>query len=306
MKPAKNFVQCVMITCLTAFLGTACGDDDDAPAVSGTGGAGGTDGELPRVGLVMKSLEAEFFQAMDEAAKEHAEERGDLELISVGTQTQTELDQQIDLVDELVEEEGVDALVVVPIDSVELVAPVARAIEAGVEVVNIDIKLDDDTLAENDIEVPFVGPNNEAAAEMVGNVLAEQLEAGDEVVTIDGVQGAANAEARRAGFENAIAAHDLDLVGSGIGNWETATAAEVFTDLLADNPDLKGVMSGNDAMALGVLEVLDEQGIEAGTDVLVVGFDNDESIRPMIRAGRSWPRSMLLAVGWRPTGSTSP
>ena len=41
--------------------------------------------KLPKVGLVMKSLEAEFFKAMKKGAESYVAERADLELISVGT-----------------------------------------------------------------------------------------------------------------------------------------------------------------------------------------------------------------------------
>jgi ribose transport system substrate-binding protein len=241
-----------------------------------------TPDKQPRIGLVMKSLAAEFFQAMLRAAKAHVEQRGDLVLIPVGTDSQTELDRQIALVEDLVRQK-VDGLVVVPIDSRALVPPVAKAVKAGIKVVNIDIRLDPQSLAEHQVTVPFVGPDNEAAAQMVGDVLARQLGAGAEVVTIDGVTGAANAEQRKAGFVRAIRAHRLTLAGSGVGNWETDQAARVFAELLAQHPNLRGVMSGNDAMALGVLRVLAERG---RTDVRVVGFDNDASIQPLIREGR--------------------
>ena len=56
---------------------------------------------LPRIGLVMKSLAAEFFQNMRAAAEAYARQRGDLELVSVGTESQTEVQRQVELVDDL-------------------------------------------------------------------------------------------------------------------------------------------------------------------------------------------------------------
>ena len=123
--------------------------------------------EIPVVGLVMKSLEAEFFQAMKKGAIDYANKRGDLILIPAGTGNQTEIERQIQLVDEFTSQ-GVDAMVVIPIDSKALVPPVVKAVRAGIEVINIDIMLDRAILHEHNLELVFVGPDNEDAAKTVG------------------------------------------------------------------------------------------------------------------------------------------
>ena len=94
-----------------------------------------------RIGLVMKSLQADFFKVMQQGAEEFVNETGCCALTSVGTDSQTETEKQIALVDRLAAE-GMDAIVVVPIDSKALVRPVADAAKKGITVVNIDIRLD--------------------------------------------------------------------------------------------------------------------------------------------------------------------
>ena len=71
----------------------------------------------------------------------------------------------------------VDAIVIAPADSKALVSACKRAQEAGIAVVNIDNKLDDQVLAEQNIKVPFVGPDNRAGAKMVGDLPGEQAQA---------------------------------------------------------------------------------------------------------------------------------
>jgi ribose transport system substrate-binding protein len=239
--------------------------------------------KLPVIGLVMKSLEAEFFQEMKKGAIDFVEQRGDLELIPVGTRSQTEIQEQIQLIEDLVEMQ-VDAMVVIPIDSKALVAPVTKAVRAGIEVVNIDIMLDEDMLAENNIELAFVGPDNEAAAKMVGDILGEELGAGGRVVIIEGIPAAMNAQQRKRGFLRTIEEYKLELLATAIGNWETGQAAEAFSALLEQLPQIEGVMCANDAMALGVNSVLEETGKQG--KVKVVGFDNDASAGPLISQGK--------------------
>lgn len=231
----------------------------------------------------MKSLQADFFKVMQQGAEDYVARTGCCDLTCVGTDTQTEIDRQIELVDELASA-GMDAIVVVPIDSKALVAPVARAISKGIKVVNIDIKLDDELLREAGVEVDFVGPDNLSAAYTVGKVLADALAEGDEVILIEGLPVADNAKQRKAGFEKAIAERSLNCVASEPANWETATAAEVFGRLYAAHPGVKAVFCCNDAMALGVIDVLKRDGRRPG-EVKIVGFDNDAVMEPLLAEG---------------------
>lgn len=236
-----------------------------------------------RIGLVMKSLQADFFKVMQQGAEDYVARTGCCDLTCVGTDTQTEIDRQIELVDELAAED-MDAIVVVPIDSKALVAPVARAVNKGIKVVNIDIKLDDNLLRESGVGVDFVGPDNLTAAYTVGKVLADALAEGDEVILIEGLPVADNAKQRKAGFEKAIAERHLNCVASEPANWETATASEVFGRLYAAHPEVKAVFCCNDAMALGVIDVLKRDGRRPG-EVKIVGFDNDAVMAPLLAEG---------------------
>lgn len=235
------------------------------------------------IGLVMKSLQAEFFQEMKKGALAFATTHDDFELITVGTNTQTEIDQQIELIDNLIQQK-IDALVVVPIDSRALVPVVVKAVKAGIKVINIDIRLDDDLLTQNGIELTYVGPDNATAAKSVGDVLAGKTGKGAKVILIEGLAVAENAQQRKAGFLKSIEENNLQLVASEAADWETDKAAEVFGRLFAQHPDIDGVMCSNDAMALGVIKVLELHG-KAGK-IEVVGFDNDASVQPLLENGK--------------------
>ncbi len=236
----------------------------------------------PLIGLVMKSLQAEFFQEMKKGALEYAHNLNSFELVTVGTFSQTEIDRQIDLIAALIEKK-VDAMVVVPIDSRSLVPIVVKAVKAGIKVINIDIRLDEDLLQQNGIELAYVGPDNLTASHMVGNVLARKLKPGSKIILIEGLKVAENAMQRKQGFLQSIIDHKLNLVASEAADWETSKAEEVFKRLYAENPEIEGVMCCNDAMATGVIRVLEKLG-KAGK-ILVVGFDNDASIHPFLSSG---------------------
>lgn len=237
--------------------------------------------EKYKIGLVMKSLQAEFFRKMQEGATQYAEAVPDLELISVGTASQTEVAEQIELVRFFITQK-VDAIVLVPIDSKALVQPVIEAMNAGIPVVNIDIRLERRLLEESGLEVAFVGPDNFMAAYEVAKCLCSKLQPNDEVAILEGVRAADNAKQRKDGFLKAINETGLHLVVSESANWEMTQAAELFQDMWTKYPSLKGVFCSNDAMALGVLEIMNRNR----KYLPLVGFDNDESIQPYLASKR--------------------
>jgi ribose transport system substrate-binding protein len=236
----------------------------------------------PVIGLVMKSLQAEFFQEMQKGAVAFARQKNSFELITTGTANQTEISLQIQLIEDLITQK-VDALVVVPIDSKALVPVIVKAVRSGIKVVNIDIRLDETLLAENGIELTYVGPDNETASFLVGNMLAERLHPSAKIILIEGLQAAENAQQREKGFLRSIADYQLQLVASEAADWETGKAEKVFEKLFTRYPDAEGVMCCNDAMALGVVRVLEKYG-KAGM-IPVVGFDNDASVQPLLESG---------------------
>jgi len=238
--------------------------------------------DKPVVGLIIKSLANEFFKDMVEGAQEHNQRLGTYELKSFGMQSETDIESQINAVDNFVTQ-GVNALVIAPADSRALIQPLKRAVAAGIIVVNIDVQLDPDALKAADVEIPYMGPDNREGARMSGEVLAKDLGAGGKVVIIEGIPGADNAEQRRLGFNDAISNGGLELVASQTAHWETEEANTVFTNILTANPDVQGVMAANDSMALGVVRALDAAG---RNDIKVVGFDNIPAIRPLIKDGK--------------------
>ncbi|MGI4959797.1 MAG: substrate-binding domain-containing protein, partial [Janthinobacterium lividum] len=162
----------------------------------------------PVVGLVMKSLANEFFKDMQEGAVKHAQERGDLTLIPVGIQSETDIDGQIAAVENLITRK-VDAIVIAPADSRALLSPIIRAMKAGIKIINIDVAFDPASMRKHHVDIAFVGPDNRAGARLSGDVLAKALGRGGKVVIIEGNPGAENGVQRKLGFTDAIASGGL-------------------------------------------------------------------------------------------------
>src|SRR5215510_9828950 len=137
----------------------------------------------PRIALVMKSLANEFFKTMQDGATAHQQAHAaEYELIANGTKDELDVARQVEIVEQMIAQQ-VQAIVIAPADSKALVAVCQRAQAAGIVVINIDNKLDAAVLAERNLRIPFVGPDNRKGARLAGEALARQLKAGDQVGT---------------------------------------------------------------------------------------------------------------------------
>lgn len=240
--------------------------------------------EKPKVALVMKSLANEFFLTMEDGAKAYQKEHSaDFDLISNGIKDETDTANQIRIVEQMIVSK-VDALIIAPADSKAMVPVIKKAVDAGITVINIDNQLDPAVVKSKNINVPFVGPDNRKGARLVGEYLAKQLKAGDEVGIIEGVSTTTNAQARTAGFKDAMEAAQVKVVSLQSGDWEINKGNQVAASMLSEYPNIKALLAGNDSMAVGAVSAVRAAG-KAGK-VQVVGYDNINAIKPMLKDGR--------------------
>jgi len=221
---------------------------------------------------------------MAEGAKQHQSQNAQqYELVVNGIKDERDLARQAAIVDEMIAAK-VQAIVVAPADSKALVPVLRRAKLAGLVVVNIDNKLDEEILKAESLAVPFVGPNNLLGAKSVGQHLAKSLKPGDKVAVLEGIRTSFNATQRRLGFEQAMKDAGMQIVDSQSANWETNQANTIAASMLNAHPDLKAILAANDSMALGVMAAI--KAANKTDTVQVVGFDNISAAQEAIRQGK--------------------
>jgi ribose transport system substrate-binding protein len=240
--------------------------------------------DKPKVGLVMKSLANEFFKQMQAGAEAFAAKNTNkFSFKAVGMKDERDFAAQVDAIENFVTQKY-NIIVVAPADSKAMVTPIAKAVKAGVKVINIDVELDKQAKKAAGIDLAFFGPDNRAGAKLAGDALAKALGPGAKVVILEGNPEADNAQQRKKGFDDAVAQGKLKLLDSKTAHWETEEANTLMTNMLTQYPDIQGVMAANDSMALGVVKALDAAG-KSGK-IKVVGFDNIPAVQPLIKQGK--------------------
>ena len=235
------------------------------------------------IGLVMKTLTNPFFVEMEKGAR-RAEKDLNIALKVKTAAQETSIEQQIQLVEDLVAAK-VDAIVIAPGDSQRLVPTLKKAADAGIKIVNIDNRLDPQTVKAAGLKpIPFISVDNDAGAYKAGKFLAEGVSAPTEAAILEGIRSAANAQQRTTGARRALLENrQIKVVASETANWNIDEAYAVTKAIFGKKPHIKLLFASNDMMAIGAIKYLQESG---KTSVKVVGYDALDEALAEIKAQR--------------------
>jgi ABC-type sugar transport system substrate-binding protein len=103
-------------------------------------------------------------------------------------------------------------------------------------------------------------------------------------VELVGKESDTNAGVRSKGFHSIIDQYtDMKMVARQTANWSQTEAYSVIDSILQANPDVKGVICGNDTMALGAQAAIEAAGRK---NVIVQGFDGNDDVLASILQGK--------------------
>jgi erythritol transport system substrate-binding protein len=92
-----------------------------------------------------------------------------------------------------------------------------------------------------------------------------------------------NAHVRSQGYHDVLdEIPEMEMVAQQTANWSQDEGFQVAEALLQQYPDVKGIIAGNDTMALGAQAAVMAAGLD---DIIVVGFDGSDDAIISINAG---------------------
>lgn len=231
--PGKMLVAAVAGT---LFLG-ACTTGDETPG--GGGAEGPAEAKIEKVGLMVQDLSNPFFAAMQNRMQEQAEKDGFTLNVQDGRQ---DLAAQNDQIDAFIQQ-GLDVILINPVDSEGIGSAVERAKAAGITVVAVDADA-----AGSDAGVTT---DNVMAGRLSCEALVEKIGGSGNVLILDGTP-ISPVQDRVKGCKEVLEANEgIKIVGHQNGNNDRATGLSLATDMLTANPDIQGIFAINDPMALG-------------------------------------------------------
>lgn len=235
------------------------------------------------IALVMKTLTNPFFVEMEKGARRAETELGINLIVKTGAQ-ETSFEQQITIIEELIKEK-VDAILIAPADSVQIIPILKKAREAGIVIVNIDNQLDPQALEKVGlVDIPFISVNNEQGAYLSAQYISKEVSTPTQAIILEGIPTARNAQDRKNGALKAFGENpNIQVAASESAHWKIDEAYTVSAQLFKQYPGARLVFCANDMMALGLLQYLKETG---KTDVVVASYDALDEAKEMIRTGR--------------------
>jgi erythritol transport system substrate-binding protein len=226
------------------------------------------------IAIIVPSPENPFFKAEADAAEAKAKALGYETLVLVHNDDPVKQDQLFDTAIArkaaaiILDNAGADATI----------AAVKKAKDAGIPSFLIDREINATGSA-----VAQLVSNNYQGATLGAEEFAKLMGEEGDYVELIGKETDTNAGIRSKGYNDTLSQYPkLKKVAAQSANWNQAEAFQKMQTIIQQFPNIKGVIAGNDTMALGAYAAL--KGAGKGK-VIVVGFDGSPDVAESIKAG---------------------
>ncbi len=167
------------------------------------------------------------------------------------------------------------------------ISAVKKAKDAGIPSFLIDREINATGVA-----VSQIVSNNYQGVQLVAEEFVKLMKEEGKYVELVGKESDTNAGVRSQSYHDVIDQYPkLKMVARQSANWSQPEAMSKMESIIQANPDLKGVVCGNDTMAMGAMAALKSAG---KSNVIVTGFDGSNDVRDSIIAGE------IKATGLQP------
>jgi erythritol transport system substrate-binding protein len=171
------------------------------------------------------------------------------------------------------------AIILDPANASGSIGAVKKAISANIPVFLVNAEINQAGLAKAQLV-----SNNAQGAALGAQEWVKQVGEKGKYVELLGAPSDNNAATRSNGYETVLSQYsDLEKTGSDVANWDRTQGHDKMQSLLQAHPNVTGVISGNDEMALGAIAALKESGKLSG--IKVGGFDGSPDAVAAIKAG---------------------
>ena len=238
-----------------------------------------------KIAVIPKGTTHEFWKSIhagsNKAAQELAAQGNEIEVIWKGPLREDDREQQIQVVEGFTTQ-GVNGIVLAPLDNRALVRPVSDARRAGVPTVIIDSGLETEDI------VSFVATDNRKGGTLAAERMGQLLNGKGKVLVLRYAEGSASTSEREAGFLDTIKQKfpEIELVSTDQYAGATRDTAKRASENLLNRfgDEVQGIFTPNESSTAGMLLALQDIG-KAGK-VSFVGFDSSQTFIDAINANQ--------------------
>lgn len=190
---------------------------------------------------------------------------------------QNKVEVQVSLMDTLINN-GTKVIFLQPSDSVALAPSIKKAKRKGIIVITLNIDA-------TEAHAAHVEMNHYYGAMEIAKAMGEKLGGKGDVAILNAPPGIIIRDQRTNGFVDGLKKYhpEIRVVADQVADWSRKKAQDVFSTILAANPNLAGVYGVNDSMALGAVDVAKEKGLIG--KMVIFGNDGEKDALASIEAG---------------------
>ena len=251
-----------------------------APAATQAPAAPAKGAGAKKIGFSVYDMQYGFFQDMEKGTREAAKAAGyDYALVDQKSSESTMVASTQDLINQ-----GIGALIISPFKP-DAMGPVVDAAKAK----GIPVVVDDIGGGGTNYDVIVISDNQKGgvlAADQMDKLIKGKSGASKNVASITCEPSAVYAARRNQGFEARMKELGYNVVATLSGNSKQEEGYKVMKDILSAHPDVAGVFSCNDPMAVGAAQAIADSGKSGSKDIFVIGFNADEIALKAIKAGQ--------------------
>ncbi len=227
------------------------------------------------IGFAASTFTNPFFLDIEEGI-ESVLEGSDYTLVSLGADNDAA--RQASQIEDLIAQ-GVDLILLNPVDSTTVGVKIQEANAAGIPVITVDRS------AETGEVVAHVASDNELGGEMAAEFLQGICPPNTPVLELTGQAGASAAIDRSKGFQAVFGASNIDQTTTA--SWSRSDAQNVTEAFLSaeGNPAAVCIFAANDEMALGAVEAVKSNPTTQIANSFIVGFDAIDDAVNAVEAG---------------------
>ena len=267
---------------------TAAKDTTESPKTeaAATEAAAPADNSEKTIYVIVKVLGNQYWSVLQAGAEQAGKDLG-CKVVVIGTALESDIEGQLTLLQNAVSAQAA-GIVIAPLDSVSLDAPITEAYNSGIPVVLVD------TVTKSDNYGAALLTNNVVAGKVAAEELLNRLKASGLAETEEaqiaiqvGSTGSQTINDRVKGFNefwdaNAPATWTVLNDDIKVNDGDISKAVGFCQDFLTTYPNLKAVFGPNNGSTVGFVTGLTES---KRTDISMVGFDFSAEIETMIRSG---------------------
>ncbi len=263
----------VVATALAIGL-AGCGGGSSEAGASPSSEGGGEAGS-GTIAVITVDPSNPYWKAEVETAQSEAEKLG---YETTADAHNNDADKQNQFIDAAISKK-VKAIILDPAGADESVGAVQKATDAGIPVFLVNAEISEQGVAKSQIV-----SNNAQGATIGAQAWVDEVGDAGNYVELLGNPTDNNAQVRSDGYAQIISQYpDLTLVQQETANWDRAEGKAKMETMLSAHPDIIGVVSGNDEMALGAIQALKDAG--KLDQVKVLGFDGNPAAVSAIEEG---------------------